>query len=346
VPQPRHQASSVALELIKRFEGFRARAAQLPDGRWTIGHGHSKTAREGAEVTLDDAEALLIYDLRQVTQVLDEVVFTPLTQNQVDALASFVFNIGVDNFRDSTVLRRINAGAMHEAAFALEIWRKADFAGERIVVDALVRRRAVEKSLFLTPQDGFIPTPSPVLAPKADHGLAVNAPLTAPTEVETPLDGPLTESAHGPSPVEAAAAKLAVRLQALAPEEPVVIHPADKPVFEPEPFAAAPDIKATSDPGPEPAPFPRAEPAAPSNVESMRRAIFGIPEPKPKPEPQAFAPLLLLGGTGLAAFIGAVVWAFHAKPANPAVLAVGFVGILCVASAVYLLLEKLAGRDD
>lgn len=346
MPQPRHQASSVALELIKRFEGFRAHAAQLPDGRWTIGHGHSRTAREGAEVTRDDAEALLIYDLRQVTQVLDEVVFTPLTQNQVDALASFVFNIGVDNFRDSAVLRRINAGAMHEAAFALEIWRKADFAGERIVVDALVRRRAAEKALFLTPQDGFVPTPSPVIAPKADHSLPVDAPLSTPTEVETPLDGPLAEPASAPSPVEEAAAKLAARLQALAPEAAPVVRPADKPVFEPEPFAPAPDLKATTDPGPEPAPFPRAEPATATNVESMRRAIFGIPEPKPKPEPQAFAPLLMLGGAGLAAFIGAVVWAFHAKPANPAALAVGFVGILCVASAVYLLLEKLAGRDD
>ena len=107
MPQPRHQASSVALELIKRFEGFRARAAQLPDGRWTIGHGHSKTAREGAEVSPADAEALLIYDLRSVTQTLDEAIFTPLSQNQIDALASFVFNIGIDNLNFTNIVNHL-----------------------------------------------------------------------------------------------------------------------------------------------------------------------------------------------------------------------------------------------
>ena len=33
-------------------------AAALPDGRWTIGHGHTLTARQGAQVSLEDAEAL------------------------------------------------------------------------------------------------------------------------------------------------------------------------------------------------------------------------------------------------------------------------------------------------
>ena len=48
----------------------------------------------------------------------------------------------------------------------VELWRRADFEGERIVVDALVRRRAYEKTLFLKPVEGFAPAPSPVLPPK------------------------------------------------------------------------------------------------------------------------------------------------------------------------------------
>ena len=39
------------------------------------------------------------------------------------------------------------------------MWRKAEFEGERIVVDALVRRRAAEKALFLTSTDAYAPTP-------------------------------------------------------------------------------------------------------------------------------------------------------------------------------------------
>src|SRR3989338_247541 len=59
----RHQVSRAAIELIKSFEGYRRKAAQLPDGRWTIGYGHTLTARQGAEVSEADAEALLMYDL-------------------------------------------------------------------------------------------------------------------------------------------------------------------------------------------------------------------------------------------------------------------------------------------
>jgi GH24 family phage-related lysozyme (muramidase) len=61
--KPRHQISRAAIDLIKRFEGYRAKAARLADGRWTIGYGHTLTAREGAEVSERDAEALLLYDL-------------------------------------------------------------------------------------------------------------------------------------------------------------------------------------------------------------------------------------------------------------------------------------------
>ena len=150
----RHQVSRNAVTLIKRFEGYRANAAQLADGRWTIGYGHTLTAREGATVSDQDAEALLLYDLISVAHAVNETLFAPVCQNQFDALCSFAFNIGLDNFRRSQVLKRLNAGAAVQAACAMELWRKADFQGERIVVDTLVRRRAAEKALFLTPPGG------------------------------------------------------------------------------------------------------------------------------------------------------------------------------------------------
>lgn len=247
--KPRHQVSRDALELVKRFEGYRRASAQLPDGRWTIGYGHTRSARAGVEISEADAEALLLYDLVEVGAAVDRLCFTPLTQNQFDAVVSFAFNIGIENFRVSTVLRRINEGAMLQAAYALEMWRKADIEGETIVVDALIRRRAAEKALFLRPADGYVPAPSPVVQPRVDYEAVLAQPRQTPLNIIAPLDGELAE-AHaegaaeegedGVSSAEAAVDALAARLQALIPDiegeavPPEALAPLDVPPPEPE----------------------------------------------------------------------------------------------------------------
>jgi lysozyme len=273
----RHRVSRAAIELIKRFEGYRRHAAQLPDGRWTIGYGHTLTAREGAEVSEPDAEALLVYDLISVQHAVNENIYAPLSQNQYDALCSFAFNIGLDNFRRSQVLKRLNAGAAVQAACAMELWRKADFEGERIVVDALVRRRAAEKSLFLTPPgDDWAPAPSSIVRPLIDLDALDLVPLRRPVELQTSFDGD----------------KVEVRREDL-PE------PDAAPLRPPPPEPAAPAIKAAAeavsarleaifaDPGiePEPQPEPEAEHIeAPLEPESA-------PDPKPQPAAEGGEPL-------------------------------------------------------
>jgi lysozyme len=259
---PRHRVSRAAITLIKRFEGYRQKAAQLPDERWTIGYGHTLTARQGAEVSLDDAEALLIYDLIAVTHGLNEQLFAPLNQNQFDALTSFAFNIGLDNFRSSGVLRRLNEGALVQAACAMELWRKAEFQGERIVIDALVRRRAAEKLLFLTPPgDAWVAAPSPILRPVLDTDAHDIVPRQLPAQVSTSLVGesvvvtregrvepaaaPEAEPDHA-SPARAAAESISARLQAIFPDpglEPGEPRPVAPPVH-PENIPATPHPQA------------------------------------------------------------------------------------------------------
>jgi lysozyme len=256
----RHRVSRAAIELIKRFEGYRRHAAQLPDGRWTIGYGHTLTAREGAEVSEPDAEALLVYDLISVQHAVNENVYAPLSQNQFDALSSFAFNIGLDNFRRSQVLKRLNAGAAVQAACAMELWRKADFEGERIVVDTLVRRRAAEKALFLTPPgDDFAPAPSSIIRPIIDLDALDLVPLRRPVELETSFEGdrvtvrreapledasaPRPEPTPEPTPaVTAAAEAVSARLETIFPDPGEEPEPADEPppeLFEPEPAVDA-----------------------------------------------------------------------------------------------------------
>ena len=259
---PRHRVSRAAITLIKRFEGYRQKAAQLPDERWTIGYGHTLTARQGAEVSQDDAEALLIYDLIAVAHSLNEQVYVPLTQNQFDALTSFAFNVGLDNFRSSGVLKRLNEGALVQAACAMELWRKAEFQGERIVIDALVRRRAAEKLLFLTPAgDGWVPAPSPILRPVIDTDAHDVVPRQQPALVSATLDGETIvvtredepQSAEVPAaatdesgPARTAAESIAARLQAIFPDpglEPGETRQLEAPVH-PENIPDAPHPQA------------------------------------------------------------------------------------------------------
>lgn len=176
-------ASRAALDLIASFEGFRARAAKTPDGRWTLGFGHVATAREGLSVSRAEAEDLLRWDLRPVEDMVRQSALTPLNQNQFDALVSFAFNIGITNFTTSDVLRYLNQGQPIAAALAMHAWRRARVNGRVLVIDALVRRRAAEAALFLEPLGPRPAAPSSVLSPEIDYTAALLSHASDPRDV-------------------------------------------------------------------------------------------------------------------------------------------------------------------
>ncbi|CAM3234354.1 lysozyme [Asticcacaulis taihuensis] len=204
----RQKVSRAGVELIKSFEGLRTTAARLPDGRWTLGYGHTFSAREGARVTQEDADALLRFDLLPVVDAINNLVLVPLNQNQFDALVSFCFNIGAENFAQSTVLKRINEGRYAEAALAMDSWRSAEFNGQTYVLAPLIRRRAAEKDLFLTPEE-------------VSHQAAT---LGRPVEDVRPSAAAPEASYINPyaSPAPAAAERQVIDLGTSAPSETVV----------------------------------------------------------------------------------------------------------------------------
>lgn len=297
--QPRHQVTRAAIDLIKAFEGYRRKAARLADGRWTIGYGHTLTAREGAEVSERDAEALLTYDLIAVAHAVNDQTYTPLTQNQFDALCAFAFNIGLEKFRVASVLRLVNQGQLLQAACAMELWRKADFQGERMVIDALVRRRAAEKALFLTPTAGWVPAPSPILPPNLDNDVFGATPRDKPAVVTVSMDGvdALAEReaqpfSDGLTATQRAAAAVTSRLQNIFPDTPEATlgptTPSDavRPTGMPEPQRGA---AAVLDPiGDRPPLPPPAWPLAFGN--DVAPFVTHVPtdqlaEPEPEPVP-------------------------------------------------------------
>jgi len=138
------------IDMIKKHEALRLKAyLPTPHDVWTIGWGHTQTARVGMVITERHAEKLLRGDLRWVREVLDRDVKVPLTQPQYDALASFIFNLGGSNFRASTLLRKLNAYDYVGAANEFPKWNKQRQGGKMVVLRGLTKRRAEERELFL-----------------------------------------------------------------------------------------------------------------------------------------------------------------------------------------------------
>lgn len=141
------QTSQRGIALIKSFEGLRLDAYPDPGtggAPWTIGFGTTKGVKPGMVITADRAEEMLQEDLRIFEAAVNGAVKVRICQHMFDALVSLVYNIGGAAFRDSTLLRKLNAGDYDGAGMEFERWV---FAGGRKLA-GLVRRRAAERALF------------------------------------------------------------------------------------------------------------------------------------------------------------------------------------------------------
>jgi GH24 family phage-related lysozyme (muramidase) len=145
------RTSEVGIALIKRWEGLELESYQDIAGIWTIGYGHTETAGPNQKISEREAEELLKRDLGPRERAVGDLTSVSLNQNEFDALVSFVFNVGVGAYRNSTARKRLNRGDRVGAAEALTWFNKATVSGVLREVTGLTRRRAAEKALFLTP---------------------------------------------------------------------------------------------------------------------------------------------------------------------------------------------------
>lgn len=138
------KTSDTGIALIKKHEGLRLDSYQDSGGVWTVGYGHTATAKPGQTITRQQAEALLLSDLKDKENAVKALVKVPLTQNEFDALVSLVFNIGTGAFKNSTLLKELNAGNKKAAAGQFIRWVNVN--GQQL--PGLVKRRKEEKELF------------------------------------------------------------------------------------------------------------------------------------------------------------------------------------------------------
>lgn len=142
--------SDACINLVKTFEGCRLDAYPDPatgGEPWSVFYGHT-----GPEVVpgfcgmQEQADAYLYKDLQHFCDKVNGMITFEPTQGEIDALTSFAYNVGAQNLKNSTLLRKANEGDVIGASEEFGKWIHAN--GK--VMPGLMRRREAERDLFLS----------------------------------------------------------------------------------------------------------------------------------------------------------------------------------------------------
>lgn len=180
--------SQNGINLIKSYEGLKLTAYKPTpaEPHYTIGYGHSASdVRADETITQATADSLLAQDVSKFEAGVAALIKIPVNQNQFDALVSFAYNVGLGNFKTSTLLTLVNKKDFKDAANEFGKWNKS---GGKVLA-GLVKRREAEKELFLkaVPMPSTKPTPKPIAKP-----VTKQAPVPAPkTTYHTVIAGDL-----------------------------------------------------------------------------------------------------------------------------------------------------------
>lgn len=154
------KTSDKGLAMIGEREGVRQTAYKDSAGFLTIGVGHLLDRSELSSgkltalqvdwhtgLTPPQVTDLLAVDVQSAEFAVNAAIVVPhLAQHQYDALVSFTFNVGGAAFRNSTLVKKINAGLFGEVPDQLRRWTYAGGKPDPI----LVKRRDSEIAQWLT----------------------------------------------------------------------------------------------------------------------------------------------------------------------------------------------------
>ena len=138
--------------IIAQFEGLRLKSYKDEGGIWTIGYGSTKDPFTGAKVvegmaiSQEMALAWLKQDVKSRMDAIKKLIKVPVNNNQLAALTSLAYNIGLGAFQGSTLLKLLNNKApIKQVADQFLRWNRV--SGK--VSQGLSNRRKLERELFL-----------------------------------------------------------------------------------------------------------------------------------------------------------------------------------------------------
>ena len=142
-------AANKSADFIRKNEGVLRKATWDYRG-YSIGYGHQIQPGEHFDGPITDAGALklLASDLQKTLASIATLVKVKLTDSQRTALADLEFNIGQGSFKNSTLLKMLNAGDFAGAADQFARWDKVFRDGHYLVDPGLQARRERDAALF------------------------------------------------------------------------------------------------------------------------------------------------------------------------------------------------------
>ena len=145
--------SDKGYDLIKKFEGYSDRPYKCPAGISTIGYGNTYYPN-GTKVKITDPKITKEYANEILAHIADEfaadvlkLVKSKISVNQLNALTSFAYNVGVTNLAKSTLLKLVNINP-NDAMIAKEFLKWNKVGGK--VLNGLTNRRIAESALYFT----------------------------------------------------------------------------------------------------------------------------------------------------------------------------------------------------
>jgi lysozyme len=148
-----NQIGAKGLNLIKKYEGFKASPYRCPAGIPTIGYGATyypdgtKVKLTDKPITTREADTMLLNMLKHYEQGVDSFTTDKVNQNQFDALVSIAYNIGLQALKGSTLIRKVNLDP-NDKTIKNEFMRWTKANGK--VLDGLLARRKEEAELYAT----------------------------------------------------------------------------------------------------------------------------------------------------------------------------------------------------
>ncbi|MBS0984326.1 lysozyme [Gluconobacter cerinus] len=135
------------IELVEKYEGFRAQAYQDITGIWTCGYGFTgPDITADTSMTLIEARTELSSRLELIWSAITQKAHSTLSQNELIALSDFAYNLGLNALFTSHLWALLQLSEKQAASEQFPLWCHA--GGKE--VQGLLTRRLSEQKIFMT----------------------------------------------------------------------------------------------------------------------------------------------------------------------------------------------------